>query len=68
LLSDGRTGLDLLPGRVSTRNHQQSKCYRHILERINSPRERSYTKEIVVEPELIVRGTTMVEAAKAVHL
>jgi hypothetical protein len=53
---------------VSTRNHQQSKCYRHILERINSPRERSYTKEIVVEPELIVRGTTMVEAAKAVHL
>jgi DNA-binding LacI/PurR family transcriptional regulator len=39
-----------------------------ILERINSPRKRSYTKEIVVEPELIVRGTTMAEAAKAVHL
>jgi LacI family transcriptional regulator len=39
-----------------------------ILERINSPRERSYPKEIVVEPELIVRGTTMAEAAKAVHL
>ena len=40
-----------------------------ILERINSSssRERSYPKEIVVEPELIVRGTTMAEAAKAVH-
>ena len=39
-----------------------------ILERINSPRERSYPKEIVVDPELIVRGTTMAEAAKALHL
>jgi DNA-binding LacI/PurR family transcriptional regulator len=39
-----------------------------ILERINSPRERSYPKEIVVDPELIVRGTTMAEGAKAVHL
>jgi DNA-binding LacI/PurR family transcriptional regulator len=39
-----------------------------ILERINSPRERSYPKEIVVEPELIVRGTTVAEAVKAVRL
>jgi hypothetical protein len=35
-----------------------------LLERINSPREGNYQKEIVVEPELIVRGTTMSECEK----
>lgn len=39
-----------------------------LLERINSPREGNYQKEIVVEPELIVRGVTMSECAKNLGL
>jgi DNA-binding LacI/PurR family transcriptional regulator len=39
-----------------------------LLERINSPRETGYPKEIIVKPELIVRGTTMSEYAKSLEL
>jgi DNA-binding LacI/PurR family transcriptional regulator len=39
-----------------------------LLERINSPRESKYPKEIVVEPELIVRCTTRKESARSMGL
>jgi DNA-binding LacI/PurR family transcriptional regulator len=39
-----------------------------LLERISSPRDKQYPKEIMVKPELIVRGTTMSESARTLEL